>query len=85
VDNFVDMLPATRAKALANQGFRWNARKKSKVGKTYINQQLGVAMGFVANPVTHLSRDLRTATKILCISQFTNQNRRKSGKASAAK
>jgi hypothetical protein len=42
--------------------------KKAKL-KTYMNQQLGVAMGFVAGHalVTH---DFRTATKILCISQY---------------
>jgi hypothetical protein len=57
---------------------------KKAMFKTYMNQQLGVAMGFVAGhtPVTH---DFRTAAKILCISQypltyFTKNSARASGR-----
>ncbi|MBK7548303.1 MAG: hypothetical protein IPI20_10945 [Rhodoferax sp.] len=58
--------------------------KKAKF-KTYINQQLGVAMGFVAGH-TSVTYDLRTATKILCISQYPlTYLTKKSAKASAAK
>jgi hypothetical protein len=56
--------------------------KKAKL-KSHINQQLGSAIGFVAGHalVTH---DFRTATKILCISQypltyFTKKSARVSG------